>query len=500
MRSDALRMRKLRLLDRGMEALVYIAGALIVLVVAAIFYYLVHESRPAFDRKFTYGFLFALQPSEGEFEKDLSYDPNASILTCNWEGDDALDSKEEGLPLGTLDSFKGISSLVTVAANGGSNGSQAAGNLYRDEWKGPQKAETAHDFVLYAFATPEYKSKTMFLAWDVHTGSNPSALPYNLKLELVGKPAGADLDFASIDLKLNPKGRIKIPTFIAATESDRIKGYRFRISAKSVSGTLAATLRNFFSTVWGPTIAHPSYGMIPLLLSTMLITFVAVALASPIAIASAVYLAEIAPTRLREILKPLIEMLASVPTIVLGYFGLMLLAPIVQKTIAQPLGLDSGRCLLTAALIMAVLIIPTILTLSEDALRSVPDYMRSGGEALGLTRKETLRKVILPAAKAGIISAIMLGVARALGETMIVWVLSGGTPKMPIASSLTEAAKSMVQPTRGIPDTIGIEMGNVTFGEQHYGHLFLLGLVLFVLTLLLNLTAFKFARRHEWRH
>jgi phosphate ABC transporter permease protein PstC len=483
-----------------MESLVFLAGALIIVAILAIFYYLVHESRPAFDRKFSYGFIFALQPTQGEFEKELQFDPNASILTCHWEGDDSLDAKEEGIPLGNLESYTGVASLVTVAANGGSSSIQAADSMYRDEWKGPKNADSNHDFVLYAFATPEFKQEKMVLAWDIQEGSTPQLLPYELQLELVGQPKGSAFQFATIDLKSNPKGRVELPTFVAHSDSERLQGYKFKLTAKPTSLSFLATARSFFSTFWAPTNAHPSYGMVPLLLSTMLITLIAVLLAAPIAIASAVYLAEIAPVRLRETMKPLIEMLASVPTIVLAYFGLMLLAPVIQQTVAQPLGLDSGRCLLTAALIMGVLIIPTILTLAEDALRSVPDYMRSGGEALGLTRKETLRKVVLPAAKAGIISAVMLGVARALGETMIVWVLSGGTPKMPVASSLTEAAKSVVQPTRGIADTIGIEMGNVTFGEQHYGHLFLLGLLLFVLTLILNLTAFKYARRHVWRH
>ena len=112
-----------------METLVYLAGALIIVAIAAIFYYLVHESRPAFDRKFSYGFIFALQPTQGEYEKELQIDPNASILACHWEGDDLLDAKEEGIPLGNLESYTGVASLVTVAANGGSSSNQAADSM-----------------------------------------------------------------------------------------------------------------------------------------------------------------------------------------------------------------------------------------------------------------------------------------------------------------------------------------------------------------------------------
>ncbi|MEI8282577.1 MAG: ABC transporter permease subunit, partial [Armatimonadota bacterium] len=134
-----------------------------------------------------------------------------------------------------------------------------------------------------------------------------------------------------------------------------------------------------------------------------------------------------------------------------------------------------------------------IMTLAEDTLRSLPRTLRDGGEALGLTKQETIKRVLMPAAKAGLGATLMFAFARAVGETMIVWILSGGAPKLP------SALKDVFGPTRGMADTIAVEMGNVAFEEQHYGHLFLLGMSLFVITLVINLVAFKL-KRNAWQH
>lgn len=177
----------------------------------------------------------------------------------------------------------------------------------------------------------------------------------------------------------------------------------------------------------------------------------------------------------------------------------MLVAPALQTALAGPLGVESGRSLLTAALIMGILLIPTIATVCEDALRNVPNNLRDGGFALGLTQRETLKNVVMPAAKSGMIAAVMLGMARAFGETMIIWILSGGTPAMPRVDSFTGALQTLVGSTRGMPDTIAIEMGNVAFEDVHYGHLFMVGLLLFIITLVINLVGFRFARKAAWR-
>ncbi|MCS7191031.1 MAG: phosphate ABC transporter permease subunit PstC, partial [Fimbriimonadales bacterium] len=258
-----------------------------------------------------------------------------------------------------------------------------------------------------------------------------------------------------------------------------------------------ATLQQFLKPDWAPTILYARYGMLPLLLATLLITLLSMLFAAPLGIAAAVYLSEQASPRIREWFKPILEILAAIPTVVLGYFGVMVIAPWLQQLFAEGLQLTSGRGLLATALMMTVFILPTVISLSEDALRAVPNSLREGAEALGLTLAERIRLVILPAAKSGLIATLLLSVARVMGETMIVWILSGGTPTMPDFSSPAAALGTLVKPTRGIPDTIAIEMGNVEFESTHYGHLFLLGLTLFVLTLGINLLGFAYRKRAQ---
>lgn len=499
-----VRLKRIRLADKAMEFMVYVSGGALLLSIVAIGYFLTHESRFAFDQKFTYGFLFAVQPTDMDRKlpeyADISYDIGATALTVHNEGAEGVDEKEEVAPMPTLEQLGGVSPVGTGTVIGGNLTEARPDLLYKDDWREPVKASRPHRFLLFAFATPEYKRESMSLAWDVQQGSNPSLVPYDLQLRMIQAPKGASLNPIEIDLKAQPKGRLELPTFIAESDGDRTKGYVFELQAKPTAPGWLATIVNFFRTDWGPTLAHPRYGFVPLLLSTLSITLIALLFAAPIGIASAVYLAEIASVRVREVLKPVIELLASIPTIVLGYFGLMLLAPAIQNTIAKAAGLDSGRSLLTAAIMMGVLLIPTVMTIAEDGLRAVPGNLRDGAFAIGLTHWESLRKVVLPAAKPALIAAVMLGLARAIGETMIVWVLSGGTPNMPTFGDPKTLASNLAKPARGIPDTIGIEMGNVTFEEPHYGHLFLLGAVLFAITFCINLMAFRLARRQAWRH
>ncbi len=484
--------------EKGITGLIYASGGTVLAVIAALFYYLAHESKYAFDQKFTYGFRVALQPIVGEYEKEIAMDPYASVLTAHPEGAEGLDEKEESIAMPTLEELSGSAKFGTGSALTGDLSEVKPDELYRDDWRAPLKAEQSQKMLFFGFATPEYKEQKMILAWEPDEGCDPSLTPHTLTLRLEHGPAGAKP--IVIDLKKQPRGRIEIPAYVAKTDADRSKGYVFSITAQPTSSGFAATMRNFFRTDWGPTLAHPRFGFVPLLIGTLTITLMALAIALPISLAAAVYVSELAPRRLREWLKPVIEMLASVPTVVLGYFGLMLVAPALQKYVAPAFGLDSSRAVLPTAIIMAVLLIPTIMTIAEDALRTVPGGLREGAEALGLTEREGLKKVVIPAAKSGIVAASLLGFARAIGETMIVWILSGGTPRMPAFGSVKEAAGNLMQPTRGIPDTIGIEMGNVTFEESHYGHLFLLGLVLFVLTLVINLIGFRYGRKQAWRH
>jgi len=491
-------MKKLRIVDRVMESLVYFVGAFVMIVVVLLMLYLARESQYAFKQNFTWGFRFAFQPTDKAAE-DIQLDANATVLTAHTEGDDEVDAKEEGIMMPELATLLGASQGATGTGLVGDIRRINPNDLYRDDWRPPQSATEKRKYIVFVYATPEYKAKTMRLAWAPDEGSDPGRAPFQIRLTMLRAPTGVRLDDKLIDLTQKQRGSVEIPTYIAKTDRDRINGYVFEVTAVPTSNVVAATLRNFFSTEWGPTLAHPRYGVMPLVLSSLMITGVALLIAAPTGIWTALYLSEIAPSRLREWLKPTIELLASVPTVVLGYFGLMLVAPALQTALAGPLGVESGRSLLTAALIMGILLIPTIATVCEDALRNVPNNLRDGGFALGLTQRETLKNVVMPAAKSGMIAAVMLGMARAFGETMIIWILSGGTPAMPRVDSFTGALQTLVGSTRGMPDTIAIEMGNVAFEDVHYGHLFMVGLLLFIITLVINLVGFRFARKAAWR-
>lgn len=494
------------LTDRVMVSLVWVAGGFVLVAFVAIFGYLMTESRYAFDAKYVYGFAFAAQPSDMDPSlpeyADPTMDINATILTVNNEGADSgttPDEKEERFAMPTLDQLKGVSMVASGALLGGNLSELAPEALFKDDWREPKQASQDHRFVFFVFGTPEYKGKTIRLNYGPFEGADAGNVPHSLKLRMIQHPDGVQVNPIEIDLKVKQNGVIELPSFIANSDAERTKGYAFELVATPTSTSTWAAIQAFFRSEWAPTLAQPRFGLWPLLASTFAITLIALLIATPVSIACAIYLAEIAPVKLREILKPIFELLSSVPTVVLGYFGLIFVAPAIQSTIGKAFGMESGRSLILAAIIMGLLLIPTITTIAEDALRTIPNALRDGAEALGLTRREALRKVVLPAAKSGLVAAVMLGMARSIGETMIVWMLSGGTATMLNLSSPKSAGESLVKSTRGIPDTIGIEMGNVTFQTPHYGYLFLLGTVLFVITLALNMVAFRYARKQVWR-
>ncbi len=234
--------------------------------------------------------------------------------------------------------------------------------------------------------------------------------------------------------------------------------------------------------VWQPVGDVPKVSMIPLLLGTLKVTLVAMVLAVPLAVAAAVFSAEFAPRRLREWVKPAVELLASIPSVVLGFFALMTLASWAQGA----LGLTSRLNALTAGVAMAIAIVPVVFTVAEDALTSVPRSYREASLALGATRWETAWRVVLPAAAPGVLAACVLGFGRAIGETMIVLMASGNAAI--VSASLTDS-------TRTMSATIAAEMGEVVFGGAHWSVLFFIGVQLFVLTLALNLLASAFVRR-----
>lgn len=237
--------------------------------------------------------------------------------------------------------------------------------------------------------------------------------------------------------------------------------------------------------VWAPVSFHkPSFGIIPLVTGSLLVTILATLIAVPFGVVGAVYLSEVATRVEREILKPFIELLAGIPSVVIGFFGLVVLAPIVKRAF----GLDSGLTALTGALILALMAVPTIITISEDALRGVPESYKQASLALGAGRMQTIWRVTVPAALSGIVAAVMLGVGRVVGETMAVLMVTGNAAL--VTFSPLESVRTMTA-------TIAGEMGEVAFGSAHYRALFWVGLVLLLFTFVLNMIAQRVLRKYR---
>ena len=240
----------------------------------------------------------------------------------------------------------------------------------------------------------------------------------------------------------------------------------------------------FFGTKWYPVSEPPTFGIMPFFVSTLMVTLVATAIAVPIGVSCAAYLSEIAPTRVRETVKPIIELLAGIPSVVMGFIGLMLLSPLVQSMF----NLNTGLCGLTAGIMLAMMSLPIIISVSEDALRAVPDEFRQASYALGATRWETIRYISVPAALSGIAAAIMLGVGRAIGETMTVLMVAGGALAVP---------SSPTDPMMPMTASIASGIGNAVRGGLQYQALFAIGLSLFIMTLLVNLIADRVLERQK---
>jgi len=237
------------------------------------------------------------------------------------------------------------------------------------------------------------------------------------------------------------------------------------------------SIEQFFGSRWYP--IDDQYGIVSLLFGSLLVTFGAIVIAVPLGLITAVYLGEIAPVWQREILKPFIEVLAGIPSIVLGFFGWIVLAPAIVK-----LGAPTGLTAFTGSLILAYMSLPTIISVTEDALYAVPREYRDGSLAIGATRWQTIWHVTVPAARSGIIIAIMLGIGRAIGETMAVMLVTGNAANIP---KLGPAA--FFEPVRTMTATIAAEMGEVASGSTHYSVLFAIGIILFVITFLINTVA-----------
>jgi len=236
-------------------------------------------------------------------------------------------------------------------------------------------------------------------------------------------------------------------------------------------------LRNLFSTRWYPT--FDLYGTLPLILGSALITLLAIAIALPLGVAVAVFVREAAPNWAREILKPLIEVLAGIPSVVLGFLAMTMISPLVREVLGAPTGLTA----FTGALILAYMALPTIISVSEDALDAVPKGYRDAGLAMGATHWQVIWRIVVPAARSGIVTALMLGMGRAIGETMAVMMVTGNAARIPWGRDM------LFKPVRTMTATVAAEMGEVAQGSTHYHVLFGIGIVLFVLTFVINLAA-----------
>lgn len=284
---------------------------------------------------------------------------------------------------------------------------------------------------------------------DEEMGTSFEFLPYKLD-SLIEKNPGMIAVFSKKHLNINHKSKI--------ASIDKI------------------SLKTFlFGKEWFPT-ANPAVqlGVLPLILGTLYISFVAILIALPIGLATAIYIAEVAHPKTRTIYKFIIELLAGIPSVVYGFFGLIVIVPLIQDVFSLPVG-ETG---LAGAIILAIMALPTVITVSEDALKNTPREMKEASLALGATHWQTIYKVILPYSISGISAAAILGIGRAIGETMAVLMVTGNAAVMP---------HTLLEPLRTIPATIAAELGEAPTNGIHYKALFGLGCILFIMTMIINI-------------
>lgn len=226
---------------------------------------------------------------------------------------------------------------------------------------------------------------------------------------------------------------------------------------------------------WHPTHYPPDFGILSLIVGSIVVTIGAFIVSIPLGVGSAIYIAELAHPRIKEILKPLVELLAGVPSVIYGLFGMAFLSPFIRELFDIPTGLNA----LTASIILGIMVVPIISSISEDAITSVPKDIREASYALGANKWETIIRVVLPSAKSGVIAGVVLGFGRAIGETMVVLMVSGGAAIIP---------KTILEPVRPMTSAIAAEMGETIMGSSHLHALFGIAIVLFIITLVLNMT------------
>ena len=249
------------------------------------------------------------------------------------------------------------------------------------------------------------------------------------------------------------------------------------------------TLLEFLTgKLWYPTSRPPLFGLVPLFLGSVIVTIGAIMFSVPLGIAAAVYIAELANPRVAGILKPFTEILAGIPSVVFGFFGLVVLVPIIRSS----LDLSTGQTALTGSIMLGIMALPTIISISEDAISSVPRSIKEGSLALGSTKWQTIYKVTIPAALSGISAAVMLGIGRAIGETMTVMMVTGNAAVIPgFPSGLFSSVRTMTA-------TIALEMGEVPQGSAHFHALFAVGSVLFIITFIINIIANHIKKKYKF--
>jgi phosphate transport system permease protein len=308
--------------------------------------------------------------------------------------------------------------------------------------------------------------------WDKLGGNNDSIILFtinNLSDYFSDEEIGEN--FEHLPAKLN---RLvdSIPQMLAVYPeqylSTPLKGKLVRVNKNNIPDFI-------LGRQWFPT-AEPAVqlGVLPLILGTLLVSIFAILIALPIGLATAIYMAEVANERLRKILKPIIELLAGIPSVVYGFFGLIVIVPLIQDLFNLPV----GETALAGSIVLAIMALPTIITVSEDAIRNTPRSMKEASLALGANRWQTIHRVIIPYSISGISAAAILGIGRAIGETMAVLMVTGNAAVMP---------HSLLQPVRTIPATIAAELGEAPNGGVHYKALFALGCILFIMSLAINM-------------
>jgi phosphate transport system permease protein len=239
-----------------------------------------------------------------------------------------------------------------------------------------------------------------------------------------------------------------------------------------------------FGRNWYPISEPPELGILPLILGSLVVTLGAAIISVPVGVGCAVYIAEIAPGKIKEVLKAGIELLAAIPSVVIGFIGMVTLVPWVKSTFHLPTGLTA----LSGAIMLAFMAMPTIVSIAEDALYSVPKTYKEGAFALGATHWQTIWRIMLPAASSGILAAVMLGIGRVIGETMAVMMITGNSAVIPT---------SIFQPVRTLTATVAAEMGEAVVGSEHYFALFAVGIVLFIISFIINVSADLFLHRNQ---